>query len=91
MKFKQHLSRRTVIKSTLAGCSSVVAGAVLPGKPCRRQNEPTAKADPKIRGPFPILSTPFTESGEVDHNVLANKPGSLPGVVALECLASIGR
>jgi dihydrodipicolinate synthase/N-acetylneuraminate lyase len=27
--------------------------------------------DPRVRGPFPILSTPFTESGELDYEVLA--------------------
>ncbi len=26
--------------------------------------------DPRVRGPFPILSTPFTESGDVDYEVL---------------------
>lgn len=29
-----------------------------------------ADADPRVRGPFPILSTPFTESGAVDYEVL---------------------
>ena len=28
---------------------------------------------PRIRGPFPILSTPFTDSGEVDYEVLARE------------------
>ncbi len=32
-----------------------------------------ATADPKIRGPFPILSTPFTASGAVDFEVLADQ------------------
>ncbi|MCX7826510.1 MAG: hypothetical protein N2689_13265, partial [Verrucomicrobiae bacterium] len=27
--------------------------------------------DPRVRGPFPILSTPFTASGDVDYEVLA--------------------
>lgn len=30
-------------------------------------------ADPKIRGPFPILTTPYTASGEVDYEGLANQ------------------
>lgn len=30
-------------------------------------------ADPRIRGPFPILTTPFTENGEVDYEVLARQ------------------
>ena len=29
--------------------------------------------DPRVRGPFPILSTPYTESGEVDFDVLAKE------------------
>jgi len=29
--------------------------------------------DPKVRGPFPILSTPFTASGDVDCDVLAKE------------------
>lgn len=29
--------------------------------------------DPRIRGPFPILSTPFLENGEVDYNVLGRQ------------------
>jgi dihydrodipicolinate synthase/N-acetylneuraminate lyase len=87
MTMKQHLSRRTVIKSTLAGGASVVAGAVLPGRLlCAEQNEATAKADPKVRGPFPILSTPFTESGGVDYGVLAKQAkfvawGGCPGMI----------
>ena len=72
MLLKQHISRRTVIKSTLTGISSVTVGAVLPSRLlCAEQNEATARADPKVRGPFPILSTPFTESGAVDHEVLS--------------------
>ncbi|MBQ9813886.1 MAG: dihydrodipicolinate synthase family protein [Thermoguttaceae bacterium] len=29
--------------------------------------------DPRVRGPFPILSTPFLESGEVDYETLADQ------------------
>lgn len=29
--------------------------------------------DPRVRGPFPILSTPFTESGDVDYEVLGKQ------------------
>lgn len=87
MTLKQHTSRRTVIKATLAGFSSVVAGVALPGRPlCAEQNKATAPADPKVRGPFPILSTPFTESGEVDYSVLAKQAkfvawGGCPGMI----------
>lgn len=30
-------------------------------------------ADPRVRGPFPILTTPFTETGAVDYEVLAQQ------------------
>ena len=29
--------------------------------------------DPRVRGPFPILSTPFLESGAVDYDALADQ------------------
>ena len=29
--------------------------------------------DPRVRGPFPILSTPFTEAGAVDYEALARQ------------------
>ncbi|WP_207396767.1 dihydrodipicolinate synthase family protein [Bremerella alba] len=50
------------------------------------QNDTAAQADPKVRGPFPILSTPFTESGEVDYDVLAKQAkfvawGGCPGMI----------
>lgn len=43
-------------------------------------------ADPRIQGPFPILSTPFTESGAVDFEVLAAQArfvdrGRCPGMI----------
>lgn len=46
----------------------------------------TAAADPRVGGPFPILSTPFTEAGEVDFEVLANQArfvnwGGCPGMI----------
>ncbi|QDV26419.1 dihydrodipicolinate synthase family protein [Aureliella helgolandensis] len=84
---KQQLSRRTAIRSTLAGFSGVVAGAILPRKLLgAKENPATVPADPKVRGPFPILSTPFTESGEVDYEVLAQQAkfvawGGCPGMI----------
>ena len=50
-----------------------------PARFCRRRAHAAdstanaAPADPRIRGPFPILSTPFTASGAVDFDVLANE------------------
>jgi len=42
--------------------------------------------DPRIRGPFPILTTPFTASGAVDFDVLADEArfvdwGGCPGMI----------
>lgn len=76
MANKRQINRRKMIRGTMAGLSALVADSVL-----RRaslclwadQTEQSAKADPKIRGPFPILSTPYTESGEVDFEVLAKE------------------
>ncbi|MCS7471239.1 dihydrodipicolinate synthase family protein [Stieleria sp. ICT_E10.1] len=87
MTFQQRRSRRTIIKDTLAGVSSVVAGTVLSRSSLwADQNGANTQADPKIRGPFPILSTPFTESGEVDYVVLAQEAkfvawGGCPGMI----------
>ncbi len=38
-----------------------------------RRGAQAADADPRVRGPFPILSTPFTETGALDFEVLANQ------------------
>ena len=45
-----------------------------------------ADADARVRGPFPILSTPFTDAGAVDYEVLANQArfvdwGGCPGMI----------
>ncbi len=74
------------MKIAVAGASSVAAGAVLQGhgrsaslmadtgatvsQVTVKQKCPDA---PRVRGPFPILSTPFTDSGEVDFEVLARE------------------
>ena len=63
------ITRRRMIGLTVAGVSVAVAGA-------HAQDPAPAEAgtpDPRIQGPFLILSTPFTESGEVDYEVLANE------------------
>lgn len=58
----------------MAGASGVIAGTTLEGGEPRAEPgvHPTA-ADPRIRGPFPILSTPFTAGGAVDFDVLAHQ------------------
>ncbi len=68
-----------MLATTIAGAAGLCAGNLL------RAAEGTTPA-PKIRGPFPILSTPFTEKGEVDYAVLANQArfvdwGGCPGMI----------
>lgn len=68
-----------MLATTIAGAASLWGGNLL------RAADATT-ADPKIRGPFPILSTPFTETGEVDYEVLANQArfvdwGGCPGMI----------
>ncbi len=73
MARNQQISRRTALKAALAGFSGVVATAALPGRRLSAAFAEATQTDPKVRGPFPILSTPFTESGEVDYQVLAKE------------------
>ena len=63
-----------MLKVAAAGASGAMAGTFLP-----RQEHGTSlladtdTADPRIQGPFLILSTPFTASGAVDFDALANE------------------
>ncbi|MFA6560613.1 MAG: dihydrodipicolinate synthase family protein [Verrucomicrobiia bacterium] len=80
MSIGSHITRRQMLGAAIAGASGVLGGTIL------RAAEPRATADPRIRGPFPILSTPFTESGAVDFDVLANQArfvdwGGCPGMI----------
>jgi dihydrodipicolinate synthase/N-acetylneuraminate lyase len=65
MSTERHITRRHLLEAGLAGAASLVAGTTVHAR------QPSA--DPKVRGPFPILSTPYTESGAVDYDVLANQ------------------
>jgi dihydrodipicolinate synthase/N-acetylneuraminate lyase len=72
MPTQEHLTRRQLLSATTAGASAVLAGTVLH----RGAHGADAAAnlpatDPKIRGPFPILTTPYTATGAVDFDVLA--------------------
>ena len=63
-----------MLKVAMAGASGAVAGAI----PHRRAHGADAPAgpgapDPRIQGPFLILSTPFTASGAVDFDALAKE------------------
>ena len=80
MSNNDRITRRSMLKTAAIGASSVAAGLVAPTE----SNAATPKAAatqvplklrspdyPQFRGPFPILSTPYTKSGEVDFEVLA--------------------
>jgi 1-pyrroline-4-hydroxy-2-carboxylate deaminase len=74
MSTTNQLNRRQLLTTTMAGVSGAIAASVLQrtayaGEPARAAS-PVA---PKIRGPFLILSTPYTDSGAVDFDTLANE------------------
>jgi dihydrodipicolinate synthase/N-acetylneuraminate lyase len=63
-----------MLGAAMAGAAAVSAGTILQGsEPSTSLSPNAATADPKIRGPFPILSTPFTASGAVDFDALAHQ------------------
>ena len=68
------MTRRQIIGLAMAGASGI---AIAAGEQAPQQSaEALASAgtpDPRVQGPFLILSTPFTESGEVDFEALANQ------------------
>lgn len=51
------------------GAAGLLAGGALQGAAVAEGGG----ADPRVRGPFPILTTPFTETGAVDYEVLAEQ------------------
>ncbi|MDO5581861.1 MAG: dihydrodipicolinate synthase family protein [Planctomycetia bacterium] len=72
-KNKHGLTRRELLGSLIAGAAGLSLGSLgSTGKPLQAA-ETITPCDPRVRGPFPILSTPFTESGEVDYEVLAKE------------------
>jgi len=87
MSMESHITRRQMLGVAIAGASGVLAGTILrAGEHRAGLPANAATADPRIRGPFPILSTPFTESGAVDFDVLANQArfvdwGGCPGMI----------
>lgn len=66
---KRHITRRQMLGVTITTVSGLWTGTIL------RAAQPAnaVATNPKVRGPFPILSTPFTESGAVDFDVLINQ------------------
>ncbi len=70
MSTHTHITRRQMLAASMAGLSGAIAATIV--KADQRTAAEPVGADPKVQGPFPILSTPFTKSGEVDFDVLAN-------------------
>lgn len=77
---KNLMSRRHMLKATVATSSGIAAGTLLMsqgGQKLLNSGQVPVKqkfpGEPRFRGPFPILSTPFTESGGVDYEILARQ------------------
>ena len=82
------MNRREVLRTLTAGALLAAAegkmamaddgAANSDGSAAGKETAPAPAAkeiagDPRVRGPFPILSTPFLESGEVDYETLAKQ------------------
>lgn len=73
MPTERHITRRQMLGATVAGASAFMGAAALQAGEQKAAAGNAGAADPRVRGPFPILSTPFTASGAVDFDVLANQ------------------
>ena len=77
MSAETRMTRRNMLGTMVAGSTGLMVGAA--GQGCKSAEAlgkmplcpGSVVGDPRVRGPFPILSTPFTESGAVDYEVLA--------------------
>ena len=81
-RMEKPITRRLLLSTAISASSGLLVGNALPA--AAQQGQPSA--DPRIRGPFPILTTPFTESGAVDYEVLAEQArfvdwGGCPGMI----------
>ncbi len=72
MSTETHITRRRMLTGAMGGASALMAGTFLGRRGRAAGLGAGGDADPRIRGPFPILSTPFTASGAVDFEALAN-------------------
>ena len=82
MSTEKTITRRRMLKAAVVGASSIAAGKVGTRLMADTNEISTTTSStatvaqvlvkqrcpdsPRIRGPFPILSTPFTPSGDVD-------------------------
>ncbi len=82
MNSERSITRRSLLRTAVVGVSGVAAGMLLQTPGGATPPEATAVQVPvklrcpdypRFRGPFPILSTPFTTSGDVDFEVLARE------------------
>ncbi len=82
MNEERSITRRRMLKAAAVGASGALAGTLLQTPSVAATPRATAVQVPvklrcpdypRFRGPFPILSTPFTTSGEVDFEVLARQ------------------
>ena len=71
MSAEAHITRRAMVRGAMSG---IIAGTWLDRRG-QAAAPPAGRdaADPRIRGPFLILSTPFAASGAVDFEALANE------------------
>lgn len=53
--------------------TSALSAGVLASMAAARSRSAEIFGDERVRGPFPILSTPYTETGDVDYDVLAQE------------------
>lgn len=75
MSTDKQITRRRMLQFATTGASGAIA-ATLFRQPAHGANLPAdsgAAPDPRIQGPFLILSTPFTASGAVDFDALAHQ------------------
>ena len=86
-------SRRNFLGALTAGTFGVAASELFSttdSEPAFGADAPNPEreiiGDPRVRGPFPILSTPFFESGEVDYETLAGAIGELETHLAAQGL-----
>ncbi|NLS96873.1 MAG: dihydrodipicolinate synthase family protein [Planctomycetaceae bacterium] len=75
MSTEKRITRRRMLRVTTAAASGALATTFLQKRSLGASllAETGAAADPRIQGPFLILSTPFTASGAVDYDALARQ------------------
>lgn len=82
MSREQLITRRNALKTAVAGMTGITAGSLYSqssnADSSETQNEQVpvklrSPDYPRFRGPFPILSTPYSDSGAVDFDVLARQ------------------